>query len=172
MPIVADEMSVPSTSAGGWQLESALPEAMAATWASEETAPLRHGAPPPGRDGTAFASYPEWVKFVRLVLSLNLVGIMNERPVVVNGTFAVPKQDDPLRRWIVDAQNANERFEKPDDPGLPSPTDVAALEPKQGTTMATGKLGTISVLPFARDRGSRCDGCLDGSRRRVTMPKK
>ena len=54
-----------------------------------------------------------------------MVRLQHSKPKVINGIFGVPKGDE--QRLIIDAQNANRRFRKPDDPALPNPGDLASL---------------------------------------------
>ena len=55
----------------------------------------------------------------------DLVELMDEKPIVTNGVFGVPKQEKQM--LIIDVRSAKEYFIDTDYPGLPSPGHFTAL---------------------------------------------
>ena len=74
-----------------------------------------------------FGSRDEQVKLYKRMHACGMIEWSKEKPLVVNGLFAVPKGDDGQQRLIIDGRYANEVFDDAPHVSLPSPELLAKL---------------------------------------------
>jgi len=137
LPIVADRVSLPVV-AGTARLLDLLPPHLSQQY-SNPTSLLR---PTPTRSrvrpSALCASRPEYVALIQRLLALGMV-CLRSQVVVVNGVFAVAKDDDRLR-LIIDARPANSFFIDPPPIALPTPDLFAHIIPNPSRPFFVAKV--------------------------------
>ena len=126
LPIVADRVSLPSV-AGTARLLESLPPHLSSRYADPKLMLRPIAKRCRVRPSAHCASRSEYVSLIRRLLSLRMV-CLRRRVVVVNGVFAVAKDDDKLR-LIIDARPANALFVDPPTVQLPTPDLFAHIIP-------------------------------------------
>lgn len=126
LPIVADRVSLPSV-AGTARLLELLPPHLSSQYANPKLMLRPVAKRCRVRPSAHCASRSEYVSLIRRLLSLRMV-CLRRRVVVVNGVFAVAKDDDKLR-LIIDARPANALFVDPPAVQLPTPDLFAHIIP-------------------------------------------
>lgn len=125
VPIVSERISLPSA-AGTANLLDLLPPDLATLYRNPSPDLIRAdwsaGDLPRSR---VFGQHDEYVSLVRRMHRLGMVSF-TKSPRVVNGVFAVPK-DEHSDRLIVDARAANAVFTEPPKVELPTPDLLAQL---------------------------------------------
>src|SRR6185436_1157342 len=104
MPIVAASVSLPAQ-AGTADLLSLLPPTLRAAYSSPQLL-LRQeagGSTPPAARARVFGTRAEYVALVRRMRAVGMV-TFTVTPKVVNGVFAVPKDEGKALRLIIDAR--------------------------------------------------------------------
>lgn len=137
--LVAAAVALPSDASSVSLLDS-LPPDVAAIWEAPSAALLLpHSEIPKNLPRPRVRADPaEYLLLLRRLADVDMVAFRTERPRCVNGAFGVAKSDGGTR-LIIDARAANAHFRAPLDPGLPSPSDVAALACPQGESLLAAK---------------------------------
>ena len=79
--------------------------------------------------------YPE---LIQLLLERGVIGVQKQKPKVINGMFAVEK-DETKQRLIFDGRRANLYFEIPAKPELPHPGILTQLTKEESEDLYVGK---------------------------------
>jgi hypothetical protein len=101
-------------------------------------------SPPPSPElvestGATFGISPSaYPKLIQLLVDIGMVELRKCAPTVINGVFAVPK-DEQSQRLIIDARRANLFFCQPDHVDLPSPAMFVDFFVQPGFSLFVGK---------------------------------
>lgn len=123
-PIIADRISLPKEPRAV-DLIGLLPERYKTLYGQPHGGLLRHQPADVTATPKVFGSYAEYVKLVRRLSSLEMVGFTTS-PRCINGVFAVPKDGDG-QRLIIDARPTNALFVDPLPVNLPTPDLMSEL---------------------------------------------
>lgn len=138
VPIISARISLPETE-GSVDLLDVLPPALAARYAQPSAELLRAASERPRAPRTRLAgSQPEWSALVRRLADRGMVEF-TDRPIVHNGAFGTPKNDD-TDRFIIDARPANTWFVEPPHTELPTPNLLAQLATDGGADLFVAKV--------------------------------
>lgn len=147
IPLVCDRVSLPSSRVTTVPLHTILPPTLVHYYTTpglllRTPADLR-SKPPLSKAPRAFCSSSEYVKLVRRMHSVGMLGLLRaDQMRCINGCFGVPKDSDTNAgeiRMIIDAVNANSYFVDPPHTALPSPSHLAQLVLPAGATLYVGK---------------------------------
>lgn len=154
VPIVASKVSLPSAS-GTASLLNILPAHLASLYADPSlvlrAAPSRCRV----RPQPYLTSYSEYVSLIRRLRDVGMV-VFKHHALVVNGVFAVVKDDNSLR-LIIDARPANSCFIEPSHIDLPTPDLFARLRADPLNALWVAKVDIdnfyhrISLPPWMHD---------------------
>lgn len=137
VPIVASKVSLPST-AGTARLLDLLPPHLTQQYSSPDLLLRPEPARCKSRARAFCASRQEYIDLIRRLLQLDMVRLESSVH-VVNGLFAVPKDQDSLR-LIIDARPANAIFDEPPPVQLPTPDLLAQLQVSSFDTVFAAKV--------------------------------
>jgi len=130
VPLVADRVSLPD-SLDAIELAAALPPEIAKRYEEPFTSGLIADLAAAEGRPAAFRTTPEeYLKLVRRLLDRDMV-VLSRTARVVNGLFAVNKEDGKLR-LIVDCRPSNPVFVDPEPLSLPTPDKLASLRLPRG----------------------------------------
>ena len=136
MEVDADKVSLPAAAAVCDVLRF-LPADMAARYASPD-ALLKPSHEVSAERSAFLVRDGHYARLLRRMDACGMLAWTDQRPLAVNGLFAVAKPDG-TQRLILDARRANALFVEPDHVALPTPDLVAGLEVPHGSKLFVAK---------------------------------
>lgn len=125
MEVDADKVSLPAAAAV-CDILRFLPADMAARYGHPDNL-LRPSREVPAARSTFLVRDGHYSRLLRRMDACGMLAWTTQRPLAVNGLFAVPKPDGS-QRLILDARRANALFVEPEHVSLPTPDLLAGLE--------------------------------------------
>ena len=137
VPLVASKVSLPSV-AGTAHLLQLLPPHLKDLYTNPQLLLRDTPARCKARPGVLCDSRQEYLQLIQRLLGLGMV-CLKPSVRVVNGIFAVPKDQDS-QRLIIDARRANAVFAEPDHVELPTPDLLARLQAPHNVEVFAAKV--------------------------------
>ena len=134
-PIQAAKVALPDR-AGTINMLDFLPPHLRALYADPSN--LFRAGPTATKRARRFASYEQWLLLVQRMQQAGMVTFTTE-PKIVNGVFAVPKDNGAQQRFIFHGAPVNAAFVDPPHIELPSPEVFTRLHVPEGKTVFAAK---------------------------------